>query len=79
MGNSNGYHCPRCIGGTLIKDTSDILCLNCGYRFFTATDREAARAYLTEAIISRLISDDSNEIADIMNRDFKLAGMAAEN
>ena len=32
--NVNGHHCPRCIGGALIRDLHDPkVCLNCGYLF----------------------------------------------
>ncbi len=70
------HSCPRCIKGYLIHENGDALCLCCGYRSSTATDREAAKAFLTEAIVARLLQDDSNEIDDILDRDFKLAGMA---
>jgi len=78
MNNNGNGHCPRCIGGTLIKEGKDILCLNCGYRTFNGSKRQAAKDYLSEAICARLILDDSNEIDDLLDRDFKLAGMAAK-
>ncbi len=77
-GHRNGYHCPRCIGGTLMRDGSDCLCILCGFRESSATDREEAKAFLVEAIVARLLQDDSNEIDDIMDRDFKLAGLATK-
>ena len=76
--SDNGYHCPRCINGTLIKDTTDILCMNCGFRLVITSKRQVTKDYLTEAIIARMISDGSGEIDDILDRDFKLAGMATK-
>lgn len=76
--NGNGHHCPRCIGGVLVKDGNDILCLNCGSRVTLASDRRVAKDFLSEALCARLILDDTNEINDLKDSDFKLAGMAAK-
>lgn len=76
--NGGNHSCPRCIKGFMLNDFGDQLCLCCGYRASTSTDRETAKAFLVEAIVARMISDDSNEINDILARDWKLAGLAAK-
>ena len=76
-GHRNGSRCPRCIGGTLIRENGDALCLNCGHRITLPSKNGPARDYLTEGIIARMLLDDTNEIEDVSDGDFRLAGMAA--
>jgi hypothetical protein len=52
--------------------------MNCGFRLVITSKRQVTKDYLTEAIIARMISDGSGEIDDILDRDFKLAGMATK-
>lgn len=38
MAGQNGHHCPRCIGGTLVRDLTpwydEGYCINCSYRVY---------------------------------------------
>ena len=72
--NGSNYH--RCNIGILLKEWDGLYCLMCGWRISFYFKENEHEAYLTEAIIARLILDDCNEIDDLMNRDFKLAGLA---
>lgn len=77
MNDKNGHHCHRCQHGTLIRDTNDIICLNCGWRLSFVFGGRVTVTYMAEAITALLLRRDDKALDDIHPRDWKLAGMTA--
>lgn len=76
--NGNGHHCNRCLGGVMIRDYPDGLCLNCGHRVSNASKRQIKKDYISEAIVARLQHNGNGDLHDVKAEDCELAGMAAK-